>query len=249
MENRLRRAGLVVVLLLVVSGVGTVHVGASPVNGENAVVKNLDSTEQSLSPAEDVNGLSGDEEESEDAEDSEEDETGASLIGDWWGLGGEVGEAPYIGVVEAGVVLLVVGVLGYSLVKRKRLLPVRYRRYQLQTHQWIVLIGTGLTLPHFIAVEEWEGLGLAVAVLLGVEVVSGLYGRYLHRHVVCLGRGDEKPSVVGRLLTVTKETLFSRWRRVHVLLTVVTAIVLLLHIITQSVTNPPVVSIQPKTEK
>nr|WP_264475395.1 hypothetical protein [Halorubellus salinus] len=176
--------------------------------------------------------LDGEEEEGEDAEDTDEDETGASLIGDWWGLGGEVNEAPYIGVVEAGVVFLVLGVLEYSIVKRKRLLPVQYRRYQLQTHQWVVLIGTALTLPHFIAVEEWEGFGLAVAVLLGVEVVSGLYGRYLHRHVVRLGRGDETPSVVGRVLTVTKETLFSRWRRVHVLLTVVTAIILVLHIIT-----------------
>jgi len=232
MQTHLRRAGLVVVLLLAVSGVGTIQAGASPVNGENAAVKSINPSEQSLSLAEDVNGLNGEEEEGEDAEDSEEDETGASLIGDWWGLGGEVNEAPYIGVVEAGVVFLVVGVLGYSLVKRKRLLPVQYRRYQLQTHQWVVLIGTVLTLPHFIAVEEWEGLGLAVAVLLGVEVMSGLYGRYLHRHVVRLGRGDETPSVVGRLMTVTKETLFSRWRRVHVLLTAVTAMVLVLHIIT-----------------
>ena len=179
-----------------------------------------------------MDGSSGEEEDGEDAEDAEEDEAGPSLIGDWWGLGGEVSEAPYIGVVEAGVVFLAVGVFGYSLAKRKQLLPVRYRRYQLQTHQWIVLIGTGLTLPHFIAVEEWEGLGLMVAILLGIEVASGLYGRYLHRHVVRLGRGDETPSVVGRLLTVTKETLFSRWRRIHVLLTVVTAIVLVLHIIT-----------------
>lgn len=232
MQTRSQRASLVVVLLLVVSGVGTVQAGASPVDGDHAVVKNLDATEQSLPPVADVDELDGEEEEGEDAEDSDEDETGASLIGDWWGLGGEVSEAPYIGVVEAGIVFLVVGVLGYSLAKRKRLLPVQYRRYQLQTHQWVVLIGTALTLPHFIAVEEWEGLGLAVAVLLGVEVASGLYGRYLHRHVVRLGRGDETPSVVGRVLTVTKETLFSRWRRVHVLLTVVTAIVLVLHIIT-----------------
>ncbi|MGQ4557374.1 hypothetical protein [Halobellus sp. GM3] len=125
-------------------------------------MKKLDATEQSLSPVSDMGELDG--EEGEDAEDSDEDETGASLIGDWWGLGGEVNEAPYIGVVEAGIVFLVLGVLGYSIVKRKRLLPVQYRRYQLQTHQWVVLIGTALTLPHFITVEEWEGLGLAVAV-------------------------------------------------------------------------------------
>ena len=232
MQNRLPRAGLILVLLLVVSGVGTAQAGASPVNAESAAAQSVHPSEQSFSLVEDVDGSSGEEEDGEDAEDAEEDETGPSLIGDWWGLGGEVSEAPYIGVVEAGVVFLAVGVFGYSLAKRKQLLPVRYRRYQLQTHQWIVLIGTGLTLPHFIAVEEWEGLGLMVAILLGIEVVSGLYGRYLHRHVVRLGRGDETPSVVGRLLTVTKETLFSRWRRIHVLLTVVTAIVLVLHIIT-----------------
>ena len=65
----LRRAGLVVVLLLVVSRNCS---SGSIASSENAVVKNLDSTEQSLSPAEEVNGLNGDDEESEDAEDSEE---------------------------------------------------------------------------------------------------------------------------------------------------------------------------------
>ena len=130
-QTRLQRASLVVVLLLVASGVGTIQAGASPVGGDHAVVKNLDATEQSLPPVADVDELDGEEEEGEDAEDSDEDETGASLIGDWWGLGGEVSEAPYIGVVEAGVVFLVLGVPGYSIVKRKRLLPVQYRRYQL----------------------------------------------------------------------------------------------------------------------
>jgi hypothetical protein len=232
MQHPFRRAGLVVVLLLVVSGVGTVQAGSSPVDGETAPVRSIDSLEQSVSPVEEVSDVTAVAVESEDAQEDEEDETGQGLIGDWWGLGGEANEAPYIGVVEAGVVFLVVGVLGYSLVKRKRLLPVRYRRYQLQTHQWVVLVGTALTVPHFIAVEEWEGLGLWVGVLLGIEVASGLYGRYLHRHVIRLGRGDETPPVVGSLLTVTKETLFSRWRRVHVLLTIVTAVVLFLHIIT-----------------
>ncbi|MFB6092968.1 MAG: hypothetical protein ABEK02_08170 [Haloquadratum sp.] len=176
-----------------------------------------------------------DEEGGEEADGSDtERETGAGPIGDWWGLGGEASEAPYIGVVEGGVVLLVVGVLGYSLAKRTRLsrpLPARFRRYQLQAHQWFVLVGTGLTLPHLLAVDEWEGVGLAVGVLLGIEVASGLYGRYLHRHVVRLGRGDESPSAVGRFLTVTKATLFSRWRRVHVLLTVVTGLVLFFHVV------------------
>lgn len=229
MSNRTRRTTLAIVLVLLASGLGTGHVGAVSVDGERTDSGRVDLSEQPAPTAEDVNEEPEDEEETAD---SEEDESGASLVGDWWGLGGEGGEAPYVGVAEGGVVLLLVGVLGYSLAKRKRLIPARYRRYQLQAHQWIVLVGTGLTLPHFIAVEEWEGLGLAVGLLLAIEVASGLYGRYLHRHVVRLGRGDETPPVVSRLLAVTKETLFSRWRRVHVLLTIATAVVLLLHIVT-----------------
>lgn len=165
-------------------------------------------------------------------EDAEGDEAGARVVGEWWGLGGEAREAPYLGLAELGVVLLVVGVGGYSLGKRTSIVPLRYRRRLLQGHEWTVLAGTGLTVPHFVAVEEWEGLGLAVALLLAIEVASGLYGRHLHRHVVRLGNGEESPSVVGRLFEGTKNTLFSRWRRVHVMLTLVTGVVLFLHIVT-----------------
>lgn len=221
MRDYLRGTTLAVVLVLVI-GVGTVQAGAVPIDGQATSIKSSDIAEQPLPPLEDVSG---------DEVGEEDEEASTNLIGDWWGLGGEANEAPFIGVAEGGVVLLVVGVLGYSVAKRKRLLPTQYRRYQLQAHQWVVLIGTALTLPHFVAVEEWEGFGLAVGVLLGIEVVSGLYGRYLHRHVIRLGRGDETPAVVDRLLTVTKETLFSRWRRVHVLLTVVTGLAIVLHVV------------------
>lgn len=227
MSNYTRRTALAIALVVLVSGFGTGQAGAVPVDVEDT--GDIGLSEQPASSVEEI----GDEAEDEDSEaHEEEDESGANFVGDWWGLGGEVSEAPYVGLAEGGVVLLAVGVFGYSLAKRWKLIPVRYRRYQLQAHQWIVLVGTGLTLPHFLAVEEWEGLGLAVGVLLGIEVASGLYGRYLHRHVVRLGRGDETPSVGGRLLAVTKESLFSRWRRVHVLLTIVTAVVLVLHIVT-----------------
>ncbi len=62
MQTRLQRASLVAVLLLVVSGVDTVQAGASPVDGDHIVVKNLDATEQSLSPVADVDELDGEEE-------------------------------------------------------------------------------------------------------------------------------------------------------------------------------------------
>lgn len=95
-----------------------------------------------------------------------------------------------------------------------------------------MLLGTALTVPHFFAVEDWEGLGFAVGVLLAIEVASGLYGRHLHRHVIRLGRGDESPRVLGRVIQLSKDTLFTRWRWLHRSLTVLTALVLVLHILT-----------------
>ena len=162
----------------------------------------------------------------------EEDETGAQLISEWWGLGGEADEAPYMGLVEFGVAVLAIGMLGYSVGKRTSVVPLQYRLRLLQAHQLTMLAGTALVLPHFVAVEEWEGLGLLVGVLLGIEILSGVYGRYLHRHVIRFGRGGEMAPVVGRFVEVTKRSLLSRWRRIHVLLTFVTALVLVLHIVT-----------------
>lgn len=172
-----------------------------------------------------------DEDEYED-EREDENEEGPSVIGEWWGLGGEAQEAPYMGTVELGVVGLVVGVGGYSLAKRTSVVPLRHRKRLLQAHEWTMLAGVALVVPHLVAVEEWEGLGLLVALLLGLEVLSGLYGRHLHRHVLRLGRGEETPAVLGRFLTVTKRSVLSRWRTVHVLFTVLTALVLAVHIVT-----------------
>lgn len=169
----------------------------------------------------------------EEAESGEDEaEEGASVIGDWWGLGNEANETPYLGLAEFGVVLLGLGLGGYTLGKRTGRLPPRYRRYLLPAHEWTMVVGTALTVPHFLAVDEWEGFGLLVGVLLGVEVLSGLYGRYLHRHVSRLGRGSEGSPILGRVIAISKATLFSRWRQVHVLLTLVTGLVLVLHIVT-----------------
>lgn len=161
-----------------------------------------------------------------------DDGAGTRVVGEWWGLGGEASEAPYVGLAELGVVLLVVGVGGYSAGKRTSVVPGRHRRRLLQAHEWVVLSGTALTVPHFLFVEEWAGLGFLVGVLLGFEVLSGLYGRHLHRHAVRLGRGQERASLVGRVVAVTNERMLSRWRRVHVSLTLVTAIAIALHVLT-----------------
>lgn len=166
-------------------------------------------------------------------EDEDEDEdAGASFLGDWLGLGGEAKETPYIGLVELGVLVLTLGLGGYMIGKRSSLVPVQYRRHLLPAHEWSMLVGTALTAPHFFAVEEWEGLGFAVGVLLAIEVASGLYGRHLHRHVIRLSRGNETSPIFGYLLDVSKDTVFDRWRWIHRSLTVVTAVVLVLHVAT-----------------
>lgn len=227
------RRGLIGVVLLVTivgtSGVGVAQTASSP--GMNGMVStNLEDVSDDLgqqaistdtgAQVEDV------------GEEAEEEEEGGTVLGEWWGLGGETEETPYIGLVELGVVLLALGLGGYMLAKRISIVPAHYRRYLLPAHEWSMLLGTALTAPHFFAVEEWNGYGFAVGVLLGIEVISGLYGRHLHRHVIRLGRGDESPSIFGNFLALSKEAMFSRWRWIHRSLTVVTAVVLILHIVT-----------------
>jgi|GEM_PF-4747980 len=240
-QGRTLRAGLVLCLLLLVIIVGTSGVAAaspgSPPPGMDATtpetlgVGSEDLGQQAISAhstaLNDQDEAAGEEFETED-----EDEDRATLLGDWWGLGGEAQETPYVGLVELGVVVLTLGLGGYLLGKRASVVPPQYRRYLLPAHEWSMLLGTALTVPHFLAVEEWEGLGFAVGVLLGIEVVSGVYGRHLHRHVIRLERGHESASIVGNVLSLSKRTVFSRWRWVHRSLTVVTAVVLVLHIVT-----------------
>jgi hypothetical protein len=244
-RHALSTALLIVVLVTALAGLaGAQSAGDAPALGDRQDLTHGDADQtpselpaQSAVPMdadEDGTGGNGDGEGGEeDAEDREEEEDeGASLVGDWWGLGGEATETAYVGLVEAGVLLLVLGLGGYSIGKRSSFVPPQYRRYLLPAHQWTMLIGTALTAPHFFGVEEWEGLGFAVGVLLAIEVVSGLYGRYLHRHVIRMGRGEETAPGVGYLLSLSKQTVFSRWRRIHVLLTLVTGVVLVMHIVT-----------------
>lgn len=66
-------------------------------------------------PFDSDDGEEGELEEDENGADEDEDEDGISIVGEWWGLGGEASEAPYIGLVELGVTVLAVGVTGYSL--------------------------------------------------------------------------------------------------------------------------------------
>lgn len=233
-------AGLLFVTIVAASGVGAAHPVTDSADAGGASVGNFG--EPSANSVDEMRFGSPplltqveepqEEEEGGEAEEESNGEEGASVLGEWWGLGGEAGEAPYIGLVELGIVVLTVGLGGYMLSKRTSVVPTRYRRYLLPAHEWSMLLGTALTVPHFFAVEEWEGLGFVVGLLLAIEVASGLYGRHLHRHVIRLGRGDESPSILGRVIHLSKDTLFTRWRWLHRSLTAVTTLVLVLHILT-----------------
>lgn len=208
-----RLVGIALIVLLA----GGFLVG--PVQGSGTPVSDLDS--QAVQTDADYDGG-----------EAEAEEGGARILGDWWGLGGEAQEAPYVGVVELGVTAAVVGVGGYSLGKRTGIVPLRHRARLLQAHEWTMLAAAALVVPHLVAVEEWEGVGLVLALLIALELASGLYGRHLHRHVLRLGRGDEPSPLLGRILTVTKRSVLTRWRTAHLLLTLATAVALLVHVVT-----------------
>lgn len=236
------RRGLIGCLLLILivgtSGVVVAHPASSSPGVDSISSESLEGAPDHLGqqvispdPVPQVEQVEAEGEEAE-TEGGESGEGGQSLIGDWWGLGEEAQETAYMGLVELGVVILTIGLGGYMLAKRTSIVPAQYRRYLLPAHEWSMLLGIALTAPHFFGVEEWEGLGFAVGVLLAIEVISGLYGYYLHRHVIRLGRGDESPAILSNVLALSKKTVFSRWRWIHRSLTVVTAVVLVLHIVT-----------------
>ena len=156
---------------------------------------------------------------------------GSQILPEWWGLGGNARETPFIGLAELGVTLLIVGVLGYSAGKRFSLVPPRHRLRLLKTHESTMLVGVALTLPHFFS-SEWGGTGLLVGIFFAIEVSSGIYGRHLHRYVVRLGRRNEQSVLFSSLFDMTNRTVFRRWHKVHVRLTIITTIVLFIHIVT-----------------
>ena len=155
----------------------------------------------------------------------------AQILPEWWGLGGNATETPYIGLAELGVTLLIIGVLGYSMGKRLSLIPPRHRIQLLKAHELTMLAGVALTLPHFFT-AEWEGTGLLVGILFAAEVSSGVYGRHLHRYAVRFGRKNEQSVLFSSIFDMTNRTVFKRWHKAHVWLTILTAIVLVMHIIT-----------------
>ncbi|WP_435092774.1 hypothetical protein [Halorubrum sp. N11] len=240
LQGSLRRGLIGCILLILIVGTSGVVVahpvssspGADTISSEDLEGASDHLGQQVISPdTVQIEQVEVEDEEGE-IEDGEEEEGGGSVIGDWWGLGEEAQESAYMGLVELGVVILTIGLGGYMLAKRTSVVPTQYRRYLLPAHEWSMLLGTALTVPHFFGVEEWEGLGFAVGVLLAIEVISGLYGYYLHRHVIRLGRGGESPAILRNVLTLSKKVVFSRWLWIHRSLTVVTAVVLVLHIVT-----------------
>ncbi|GKZ12741.1 hypothetical protein [Haladaptatus sp. T7] len=231
MERRVLR--WVVVLALVFGTVGgttaaAVADGTNREDGTNRVDGVAGTNAPSLAMQEEVQ----EEEEGENEAERENGGAGAGIVPEWWGFGGEAAEAAYVGLAELGVAVLLIGVLGYSVGKRTGIVPPKYRLRSLKLHEGTMLVGAALTVPHFLLAEEEGGVGSLVVLFLAVEVASGFYGRHLHRHVVRMGRGEATPAVVGSVFDVTNRVLFRRWRTIHVWLTVVTALVIALHVLT-----------------
>lgn len=156
-------------------------------------------------------------------------------------------EAGYGGLARFGFVLITIGVVFYPLVKRAPLidlkkskemrisihstmpfLRVKFPLRLLEVHHILVIIGSALTLPHFISCNDYGnpfGLtGLLLGIALLVENISGFYGRYLHVKIERL-----RKQVNNSLL---KEFLkkFRAWRTVHSVGTILLYILLAVHV-------------------
>ncbi|AIF70165.1 hypothetical protein PAP_08925 [Palaeococcus pacificus DY20341] len=156
-------------------------------------------------------------------------------------------EAQFAGLAEAGFIIITAGILFYSIIKRTPFidykkgsfsinlnhempfLEVRAPLYPLDIHHFLVVLGSLLTIPHFISCQDYStpfGLtGLLLGFALLIENASGFYGRYLHAKVERLRREVSSPYL--------KEALkkFRRWRELHIVWTVVMYLILALHLV------------------
>ncbi|ALM74975.1 conserved membrane hypothetical protein [Thermococcus barophilus] len=156
-------------------------------------------------------------------------------------------EAQFGGLAEVGFAVITAGIVLYSVVKRTPFIEYKKGHFfiavnpempflrlraplsLLDIHHLLVILGSLMTLPHFISCQDYStpaGLtGLLLGFILLIENISGFYGRYLHAKVEKLRREISNPYL--------KEALkkFRRWREFHIAWTVVMYIILVLHVI------------------
>jgi|GEM_PF-5545035 hypothetical protein len=160
---------------------------------------------------------------------------------------GEEDEAGYAGLAEFGFVLITIGIVLYSLVKRTPFIAFKKEKEisihlsatmpfvkiafplsLLDIHHVFTIIGSLLTVPHFLSCNDYStpfGLtGLLLGIVLLGENISGFYGRYLHGKIERLRRQIEHP--------LLKELLkkFRAWRTFHIAWTILLYLLLALHV-------------------
>lgn len=157
------------------------------------------------------------------------------------------GEAEYGSLAGFGFVLITIGTVFYSLGKRTNLmdfkkgekiqislhstmpfLKIRFPLSLFDTHHILVVIGSVLTIPHYLSCEEYNTLfeytGLYMGIVLIIENVSGFYGRFLHVKIERLRSQINHPFL--------KELLkkFRVWRTIHIFFTILLYVLLACHI-------------------
>ncbi|USH00178.1 hypothetical protein K1720_01490 [Thermococcus argininiproducens] len=159
----------------------------------------------------------------------------------------ENNEAQFGELAGAGFIVITAGIVLYSIIKGTSFVEYRKGSFSIELsqemsflkarvplslldiHHILVVIGSLLTLPHFISCQDYStpaGLtGLLLGFILLIENVSGFYGRYLHAKVEKLRREVNNPYLKGTLKK------FRIWRELHIAWTLVMYFLLVLHVI------------------
>ncbi|AEH24568.1 hypothetical protein [Pyrococcus yayanosii] len=170
------------------------------------------------------------------------------VLADEYGEHGDEYGAGYSELAALGVGLIAVGVVYYSLTKRKLL--IAYKKsgkwgfeirlehpyvmvtgpvHPLTIHQVFALTGTLLVFLHFFSCYKYGGLaggtGLAMGIVLVLLNVTGFIGRYIHGKVLLAARKHE-----GKMAKIAGT--LGHWKKVHIALAVLFAILLAIHLAT-----------------
>ncbi|NJE84601.1 hypothetical protein E3E23_01915 [Thermococcus sp. CX2] len=156
-------------------------------------------------------------------------------------------EAGYTAFAVAGVAMIAVGVIYYSLTKRKLLIIHKKSSewgfeikpeqpyvtvfgpiYPLTIHHVLTITGTLLVFVHFFSCDNYSGLaggtGLSMAITLVLLNVSGFVGRYIHGKVTLAAKKHD--SAMAKKFV----RILGHWKKVHIALAIIFAILLIIHL-------------------
>ncbi|CAD5243999.1 hypothetical protein [Thermococcus camini] len=158
-------------------------------------------------------------------------------------------EAGYTSLAVAGVAMIAVGVVYYSLTKRK--LVVVHKKssewgfeirpehpymtifgpvYPITIHHVLTITGTALVFIHFFSCANYGGLtggtGLAMGIVLVLLNLNGFIGRYIHGKVLLAAKKHDR-KMAKRFVGI-----LGHWKKVHIALAVLFAILLAIHLAT-----------------